>query len=608
LDNVNDTRYENIEVKEGILYKHYDEDENVDGQKDLFKIITEKQEDGTPLNYLDYNYYNIEEDGIEMWVTHFDNSGQLKIKEPWNKRDYFIVDKDIFEENSTFLPLVDIDLGTLRIYFTIADTGTTPKLYSKVYVNLLETHGKDGKAIEPFKFVNLDKEMWTINDPDNLIVQTVGKNIEDIEQVRTNAPTFHNTGNRAVTRLDYIAICNRDNGIDISQCWGGETDLPNQNLGHIFFSFLPSYRPKNFVSDNGKSYFVLDKVQHSDNKFNLKDDEINAVTVQNNSNVDNSTLGIFDVLESYKIITMDLHHRWNYFVDMDLVVDIRKYYITQSVASVNDMLHKEIVNYFHEVVETYDYDFFRSNIVRIIDEQLGITTGLELNLSTTIPLYSNHLERVFEGNNIYKNDIWFGFPYDGVLDEYQTFSNEMIPNIDTPNFLRDDFGNELYIARVKKAGGAFIGSGIMLEDDDILELNIFYGANKDIVRDVDNQEQEVDAPGAVLESTYVVNNTNTVLPEQVVGKCFIDYKNKTILIRLFVRDGDMSKIVTPNNCFDYGDVTMYDNSLITTIDYELIDPNTSIERDELRINLKYPHNDINFHKNTLARLNSIEFI
>jgi hypothetical protein len=407
---INDTRYEELEIKEGILHKHYDENENIEGEKDLFKVIdkTMKDDPSTPLNYLDYNYYNIEEDGIDMWVTHFDNTGQLRIKEPWNKRDYFIVDKDIFEENSTFLPLVDIDLGTLRLYFTIADTGVTPKLYSKVYVNLLETHGEDGKANTPFEFITLKKDEWYVDNPNELIIQTYGKNIEGIEEVRVNAPTFHNTGNRAVTRKDYISICNRENSIDATQVWGGETNYPNQNLGHVFFSFLPSYRPQDFVHDTAKTLFKLNKVQHSDSKFNLKEDEIRAVTIQNNSNIDDSTLGIFDILDSYKIITLSHHHRWNYFVDMDLVVDIRKYYITQSVASVNYAIHKEIVNYFHEVVENYDYDFFRSNIVRIIDEQLGITSGIDLHLTTTIPLYEEHLERVFEGTHIKKNDIWFG--------------------------------------------------------------------------------------------------------------------------------------------------------------------------------------------------------
>ena len=71
---------------------------------------------------------------------------------------------------------------------------------------------------------------------------------------------------------------------------------------------------------------------------------------------------------------------------MDLVVDIRKYYITQSEASVNENLQQEIEKFFHEVVETYDYNFFRSNIVKIIDTQLGITTGIEINPDDTYAL------------------------------------------------------------------------------------------------------------------------------------------------------------------------------------------------------------------------------
>ena len=591
LTSINDTRHEELEVKEGILYKHYDENTNIEGKKDLFNIVKEDV-NGEPVNYIDYNYYNIEDDGIELWVTHFDDVGQLKIKEQWKKRDYFIVDKDIFEERNTFLPLVDIDLNTLRVYFTIADTGFTPKVYSKVYVNLLETHGKDGAAIQPFEFVTLDDDYWVIEDPDNLIIHTRGESVESIEEVRVNAPTFHNTGNRAVTRLDYISICNRETSIDKSQVWGGETDIPNQHLGHIFFSFLPSYRPQDFLVDNTNSYYQLNKIQHTDKEFNLKSDEIRAVEVGYNSNIDTSTLGIFDTLESYKIITMALHHRWNYFVDIDLEVDIRKYYISQSVAAVNNNIKNKIVEYFNNSVESYDYDFFRSNIVRIIDTELGVTTGLELNMKTTIPLYTEHLERVFEGSNIYKNDIWFGYPYDGVLDKYQYFDNDIIPKIETENFLRDNLSNELYVRHIYDASnnlGTSTGvSGIRLEDDTILEIDICYGLNKLIPKDISGTDPDL-------------NN------DPIIGKVYINNKDKTLLYRLFVRDSDASLSVTPTECYEYSDIQQYDQFILTTDDYKLIDPVTFIERNELRINISYPFNDINFHKNTVPRLNSIKF-
>lgn len=596
LNALEDSRFEEIEIKEGILYKHYDEDENVEGQKDLFRIIDSTMPDDStkPLNYLDFNYYNIEEDGIELWVTHFDDSGQLKIKEPWEKRDYFIVDKDIFEERATYLPLTDIDLDTLRIYFEIADTGTTPKLYSKIYVNLLETHGAEGKAITPFELETLDDNIWNIEDPDNLVIQTVGKDIESIESVRTNAPTFHNTANRAVTRLDYISICDRDNGISRTQCWGGETDLPIQHLGHIFFSFLPSYRPQDFLYDSTSTKFVLNKQINDDSKFNLREDEIRAVTIQNNSNVDVSTLGIFDTLESYKIITMALHHRWNYFLDIDLVVDIRKYYVTQSVDAVNIALHKEIVNYFHEVVEVYDYDFFRSNIVRIIDEQLGITTGLELSMSTKIDLYPEHLEKVFEGSNVFKNDIWFGFPFDGVLDEYEHLDPTILKLIDTPDFLLDRdgiAGNELYIRRYRDTGHAFtrpdgtVTTGIFLGDDEILELDICYGSDK----------------GTALD---LFDPLSTIPNDPVVGRFFINNKDKTLLVRIYSNN---TELAVPSTCYSTTDLDKYSNSIINTEYYNLFNSSTLVERDPLRINITYPFNDINFHKNTIPRLTSIQF-
>lgn len=598
ISKITDTRTEIIEVKEGILKKHYDLELNPNGEKDLYRVISETDEDGQPLSYLDFNYYNVEEEGIELWVTHFDDSGLLNIKEEWVKRDYFIVDKDIFEEKRTFLPLIDIDLETLRIYFSIADTGVTPKLFSKVYVNLLLSSGDKGKAIAPFEFVSLDKDSWTIIDGDNLIIETIGRDVEVAEDIRINATTFHNTANRAVTRKDYIAICNRDNSIKESQCWGGELNLPYKHLGHIFFSFLPEYRPIEFLGDSTSSVFKLNKTKYTDDEFNLSGDEIRNVNLQNNSNANTKSLGIFDTLDSYKIITLDLHHVYNHFVDMSLVIDIRKYYITQSVASVNQNLKNKIVEYFQETVESYDYDFFRSNLVRIIDSELGLTSGLSLDLTTEMSLYTEHLEEIPEITNLYNVDIWFGYPFDGVEDEYQYFSNEMIPNIDTENFLRDNTGKELYIGRYKKTGPLMSGTtGIRLDDNSIIELDIFYGYNKRYIKNYDNK-------------TEMFNDVNLLIPEtdNKVGKVYINNKEKTILIRLYVKDFNAADYV-PSNCYNINDFQGELNTIISTDDFLITDPVTGIQREnELKIDLKYPFDDINFEKNTIARLISLEFI
>jgi len=597
LEDITDTRVETIEVKEGELHKHYDLEQNPNGEEDLFRIISETDDDGKPLSYLDFNYYNVEEEGIELWVTHFDDAGLLNIKEEWVKRDYFIVDKDIFEEKRTFLPLVDIDLETLRIYFSIADTGVTPKLYSKVYVNLLTSSGDKGKAIAPFKFVTLNEDDWTIIEPDNLVIETIGRDVEVPEDIRINATTFHNTGNRAVTRKDYIAICNRDNSIQESQCWGGELNLPYKHLGHVFFSFLPEYRPLEFLGDSTSTVYKLNKTKYTDNEFNLSSEEIRNVNIQNNSNVNTTSLGVFDTLDSYKIITLDLHHRYNHFVDMSLIVDIRKYYITQSVASVNENLKNKIVEYFQNTVESYDYDFFRSNIVRIIDSELGLTTGLSLDLTTSISLYTEHLEEIPEITNLYNVDIWFGYPFDGVEDEYEYFSNDMMPNIDTPNFLRDNTGKELYIGRYKKTGPLMANSsGIRLGDNDIIELDIFYGYNKQYLKNYDNKDE-------------MFNDFNLLLTEtdNKVGKVFINNKEKTILIRLFVKDFNAIDYV-PSNCYNTNDFEGELNTIISTDDFLIEDPITGIQREnELKIDLKYPFDDINFDKNTIARLISLEF-
>ena len=401
-----------IMVKEGELFKASETNE-------LSIIIEEFTENGVQRlqYYVDIPHTDIEDDGIEAFLTYYDENGILFSKEQWKKIETFTVDADTIL-NKQFYRLNNIDHNTPRIFFKLPNTGDDLRLRTKIEMNILKSSGIDG-AITDDLTTTLPVTIT------NVELKLQGTAEETNESIKHNAPLFWNSANRAVTKNDYMSICERLTLIDRLYIWDGNDEVPKVP-GKIWFSFLPGTLTRKFLSNPFKNQFVLDRFEDEQNWF-LEDYEISSV---------------FDYLDAYKIPTLELIHRHPIYIDFEFNIEILKYDITETESAQNDIIFKIIDDYFFKSevkngaltkLETFETEFFKSNLIKRIDTQVTDITGLNLDIMTTISLYNRN---IVQENSSKKFIIPLGLPYESM---YNALTGDLIidvmPNIDNEEFI-----------------------------------------------------------------------------------------------------------------------------------------------------------------------------
>ncbi len=398
----------NIEVKEGELTRSFDNPE-------LSITIENFIENGIerPQYYVDIPITNIEDDGIEAFLTYYDENGILFNKEQWTKIKTFTVDSDTIL-NKQFYRLNNIDYNTPRIFFKLPNTGDDLRLGTKIEMNVLKSSGSSG-AIKDIPTCDLGCEV------SNYILRVQGTEEETNESIKVNAPLFWNSANRAVTKSDYRSICERLTLINRMQIWDGNKETP-KIPGKIWFSFLPETYTRKFQRNVFKTIFELDLLSDETNWF-LEPFEIQSV---------------FEYLDVYKIPTLELIHRQPTFLDFEFNIEILKYDITLSESDQNELIFDIIDNFFNNSinkVENFDSEFFKSNLIKRIDTQVTDITGLNLSMRTFITLYNrNIINEVDLGTKRFSFAL--GLPYENYYDEVSgDLIVSIMPNIDTPEFI-----------------------------------------------------------------------------------------------------------------------------------------------------------------------------
>lgn len=264
----------------------------------------------TVRNYIDIPYTNVENDGINVYVSYYDSYGNYQEKIPYNKvSDYF------FEKDSTytgavnhkFIRIDDIEMGTPRIYFKYAGLGEGVPFGSVVQISILKTKGADGELntssekyifslpnydqmynheqteaeyreetasvpttieLNVFSGLELPELPCGVDTQDDYIknifadAQIIGCDLiltgadeESSYSIQQNAPKVYNSANRLITKLDYKYACNRSPYVYDSSVWGGEDEFPKAP-GHIWFSFMPEKSStRQFISDNNNTEY-----------------------------------------------------------------------------------------------------------------------------------------------------------------------------------------------------------------------------------------------------------------------------------------------------------------------------------------------------------------
>ena len=261
-------------------------------------------------NYIDIPYTDVEDDGINVYVSYYDDYGNYQEKIPYNKTsDYF------FEKDSTytgavdhkFIRIDDIEMGTPRIYFKYAGLGEGIPFGSLVQISILKTKGSNGqldttsekyifslpnydqmydreqtaeeyeiekgtipitKELNVFSGLSLPVVPCGVETQPNYIrdifadAQIIGCDLiltgtseESSYSIQQNAPKVYNSANRLITKLDYKYACNRSPYVYDSSVWGGEDEFPKAP-GHIWFSFIPEKTStRQFISDNNNNEY-----------------------------------------------------------------------------------------------------------------------------------------------------------------------------------------------------------------------------------------------------------------------------------------------------------------------------------------------------------------
>lgn len=407
-----------------------------------------------PQYYVDIPYTNIEDDGIEAFLTYYDENGILFNKEQWKKISTFAVDSDTILSKE-FYRLNIIDYNTPRIYFKLPNTGADLRLGTKIDMNILISSGSSGAIIEMPKIsTGFNAEVTAYS------LKIEGTEEESTNSIKQNAPFFWNSANRAITKNDYKSICERLTLIDKSFIWDGNDELP-KIPGYIWFSFIPGTHTRQYLKDAFKTVFELDLLSNSSNWF-LEDAEITE---------------IFDYLDVYKIPTMNLVHRHPVHLDFEFDVEILKYDITSAESTQNQVIFDIIDKYFSNsdkyYLENFGTEFFRSNLIKKIDTQITDITGVNLTLRNSITLYKKYIVDENLGSNK-KMILPLGLPYEDYYNTEGDLITDNIPNINTENFF---FGKNLTVDWSSLTGNEkqqpLVQANILLDTDIIGKYRIF---------------------------------------------------------------------------------------------------------------------------------------
>jgi len=450
----------NLLVTEGTLYSYTE-------YPNTLTVTTGTVIDNTgltiPQYFVDIPFVDIEENGIECYITYFDNFGNLVQNEEWLKSDQFVIDKDLAVKNK-FFRIDNIQHRTPRIYFELSGVGTGVKIGTTINLNVLQTSGITGKMVDSTNTAGITHNLLNTTITSAALI-TEGTDEEALESIRLNAPKFYNSANRAVTPSDYVAICNRQNTVNDTFVWGGNEELP-KSPGHIWFSFLPSVLPRTFTSDihnttfllNNNSYTAWDytataavdpnvpgpfETQLSDSLAYYSDHFIEDSEIKSSEYTSDGQLvnpGVWDVLSNYKIPTMQYHNRHPIFIDFEYNINIMKYFVVTSKADIHTSVFNIIDNYFTGTnesftAERFDIEYFHSSLEKRIDAYLTDASGYNNAVTTTLMLSKKNVNQ--ENATPEYRDIYIPLttPFEQFFDTSGYLMYSVLPTIDTLDFI-----------------------------------------------------------------------------------------------------------------------------------------------------------------------------
>ena len=414
-----------IEVTEGVLYS-YENDPTLRYTPEAYL-----NEDGNYDVYQDFliPIENVEDDGIEIIIeTESDVINPITgqpdlIQTIRTKSEKLLIDENLDYDKDKFIRMENIILGYPVVFFEYANFGNPIKHGDNVYANVYTSSGADGEAVTDFSIVDGTVASYFKVDSSDLISK--GYSEESIESIKQNAIVFNNTANRAVTKLDYLAISSAHQDIKESSVWGGEEEDP-QVLGNIWLSTVPNYE-KNYT-------YTAPGVEDESYELDIGTaDSTNDIDNLNNWYQNSDTIAaIIEYLDYYKVMTMQLNHRHPLYVNFDYEVDIIKYDLVKSNTTVNKEVFDAINFYFENYIETYEAEYLNSNLQRIADISLSYNSGVNYSVNITGSICRTMFDSYYQ-DSLSENIVFcsLGFPFENLYDSNDNIITTNLPNIDT---------------------------------------------------------------------------------------------------------------------------------------------------------------------------------
>lgn len=186
-------------------------------------VQTSYVSDGSLNLEIKINDTNVENDNVFIYVA-----GEL-----WEKVESFVFSINT-SKHYRIIPELD---DTLTIRFGDNVFGMAPIVGSEILIQYIRSDGLIGNVYELGKINTINSAIFDEdNNRVNLSVSNIdlflgGDDEEDTEEIRFEAPRVFKTGDRAVTREDFIALLENYPGVANANVWGEmEENPPNYNM------------------------------------------------------------------------------------------------------------------------------------------------------------------------------------------------------------------------------------------------------------------------------------------------------------------------------------------------------------------------------------------
>lgn len=402
-----------IIVKEGKLYKY----EEYPG------ILTYKIDEN--FEYIDIPWDDIEDDGIEVFVKYYDNFGVQVNTTQYVKKQLNVIEYNDSNEKC-FMRKDDIETGNARIYFKLSSFGKKLPSNAIVCVNVLRTSGIKAfyencasAKIKDSILGSCCKIIKNGNFSPKVIVSASDE--ESIEKIKENAPQLYNTSARIVTTYDYESIIKKHSNIKDAVVWGGEDELPI-SLGNIYVTPLNNnaniiskfnkvvlaenkfYYSKEVESENSFNQYFINEQYDSDLNYLQEGDIITSNEKQGN--------GIFNLINKYNLPALQNNLLHPVFINIDFSIKIKSYPLGSTKADIRNAIFKKLQEKIDEI-SAFNKIFTYSNIMRYLDESLGINNGIEITPYFSILLNKNNLiKKTAEDFKFNKLNCFYNTNYD----------------------------------------------------------------------------------------------------------------------------------------------------------------------------------------------------